>query len=122
MDAKTFYEQIAPKLDPGGFKLYFTAKRMTGFDLYGQFPYEDARGMFEMMNGHQLMRYLLADQFHAVRWEIVPGTCYERAVLLPLDRTTPAYRAFEQKLYTAVLQNYHLNPQKQHDRKEHDTR
>ena len=58
MDAKTFYEQIAPKLDPGGFKLYFTAKRMTGFDLYGQFPYEDARGMFEMMNGHQLMRYL----------------------------------------------------------------
>ena len=75
MDAKTFYEQIAPKLDPGGFKLYFTAKRMTGFDLYGQFPYEDARGMFEMMNGHQLMRYLLADQFHAVRWEIVPGTC-----------------------------------------------
>ena len=69
MDAKTFYEQIAPKLDPGGFKLYFTAKRMTGFDLYGQFPYEDARGMFEMMNGHQLMRYLLADQFRAVRWE-----------------------------------------------------
>ena len=106
MDAKTFYEQIAPKLDPGGFKLYFTAKRMTGFDLYGQFPYEDARGMFEMMNGHQLM----------------PGTCYERAVLLPLDRTTPAYRAFEQKLYTAVLHDYHLNPQKQHDRKEHSTR
>ena len=65
-------------------------------------------GMFEMMNGHQLMRYLLADQFHAIRWEIVPGTCYERAVLLPIDRTTPAYRAFEQKLYTAILQNYHL--------------
>lgn len=42
MDAKTFYEQIAPKLDPGGFKLYFTAKRMTGFDLYGQFPYKQA--------------------------------------------------------------------------------
>ena len=84
--------------------------------------YEDSRGMFEMMNGHQLMRYLLADQFQAIRWEIVPGTCYERAVLLPIDHTTPAYRAFEQKLYTAILQNYHLNPQKQHDRKEHDTR
>ena len=104
MDAKTFYEQIAPELDPGGFKLYFTAQRLTGFELYKQFPYEDSRGMFEMMNGHQLMRYLLADQFHAVRWEIVPGTCYERAVLLPIDRTTPSYRAFEQKLYTAVLQ------------------
>ena len=112
MDAKTFYEQIAPELDPGGFKLYFTAKRMTGFDLYGQFPYEDSRGMFEMMNGHQLMRYLLADQFHAIRWEIVPGTGYEQAILLPIDRTTPAYRAFEQKLYTAVLQNCHLSPHK----------
>ena len=67
-----------------------------------QDSYEDSRGMFEMMNGHQLMRYLLADQFHAIRWEIVPGTCYERAVLLPIDRTTPAYRAFEQKLYTAI--------------------
>ena len=122
MDAKTFYEQLAPELDPGGFKLYFTAQRLTGFELYKQFPYEDSRGMFEMMNGHQLMRYLLADQFHAIRWEIVPGTRYERAVLLPIDRTTPAYRAFEQKLYTAILQNYHLNPQKQHDRKEHDTR
>lgn len=102
MDAKTFYEQIAPELDPGGFKLYFTAQRLTGFELYKQFPYEDSRGMFEMMNGHQLMRYLLADQFHAIRWEIVPGTCYERAFLLPIDRTTPAYRAFEQKLYTAI--------------------
>ena len=80
MDAKTFYEQIAPELDPGGFKLYFTAQKLTGFDLYGQFPYEDSRGMFEMMNGHQLMRYLLADQFHAVRWEIVPGTCHHTGI------------------------------------------
>ena len=39
MDAKTFYEQIAPELDPGGFKLYFTAQRLTGFELYKQFPY-----------------------------------------------------------------------------------
>lgn len=68
--------------------------------------------MFEMMNGHQLIRYLLADQFHAIRWEIVPGTGYEQAILLPIDRTTPAYRAFEQKLYTAVLQNCHLSPHK----------
>ena len=44
MDAKTFYEQLAPELDPGGFKLYFTAQRLTGFELYKQFPYEDSRG------------------------------------------------------------------------------
>ena len=36
MDAKTFYEQIAPELDPGGFKLYFTAQKLTGFDLYAR--------------------------------------------------------------------------------------
>ena len=104
---------------------YYTTQEMDSIRIKNRrtwFRYEDSRGMFEMMNGHQLMRYLLADQFHAIRWEIVPGTCYERAVLLPIDRTTPAYRAFEQKLYTAILQNYHLNPQKQHDRKEHDTR
>ncbi len=65
--------------------------------------------MFEMMNGHQLMRYLLADQFHAVQWEIVPGTCYERAVLLPLDRTTPAYRAIRAEAVTQRSCNdYHL--------------
>ena len=46
MDAKTFYEQLAPELDPGGFKLYFTAQRMTGFDLYKQFPYEDSRARY----------------------------------------------------------------------------
>lgn len=113
MDAKALYAQLAPELDPGGFKLYFTAQKLTGFDLYGQFPYEDSQGMFERMNGHQLMRYLLADQYHAIRWEVVPGTCCERAVLLPIDCTTPAYQAFEQKLYTAVLQNYHLNPHEQ---------
>lgn len=122
MDAKVIYEQLAPELDPGGFKLYFTAQQLTGFDLYGQFPYEDSCGMFEMMNGHQLMRYLLADQFHAVRWEIVPGTCYERAVLQPIDTTSPAYQQFRHRLYETLLQNFHLNSQKQHGRKEHDAR
>ena len=110
MHAKTFYEQLGPDLDPGGFKLYFTAHRLTGFDLYKQFPYEDSRGMFEMMNGHQLMRYLLADQFHAIRWEIVPGTGYEHAILQPIDTSAPAYQQFERRLYETLMQNCHLNP------------
>ena len=46
MDAKTFYEQLAPELDPGGFKLYFTAQRLTGFELYKQFPYDIICGTF----------------------------------------------------------------------------
>ena len=66
--------------------------------------------MFEMMNGHQLMRYLLADQFHAIRWEIVPGTGYEHAILQPIDTTTPAYQQFERRLYETLMQNCHLNP------------
>ena len=110
MDAKTFYEQLAPELDLGGFKLYFTAQRLTGFELYKQFAYEDSRGMFEMMNGHQLMRYLLADQFHAIRWEIVPGPGYEHAILQTIDTTTPAYQQFERRLYETLMQNCHLNP------------
>ena len=89
MDAKTFYEQIAPELDPGGFKLYFTAQRLTGFDLYGQFPYEDSRGMFEMMNGHQLMRYLLADQPSAGRScpELAMNTQSSNPLILPHQPT-----------------------------------
>ena len=74
------------------------------------------------MNGHQLMRYLLADQFHAVQWEIVPGTCYERAVLLPLEPHHAGISGIRAEAVHSGLHDYHLNPQKQHDRKEHSTR
>lgn len=103
-DMRRFYECVEPYLDADGFKLYRAAEGLTGFDLYGTFCYEDARGMFEEADGHQLLRYLIAGHFHAVDWSVVPGTCYEAATLREVDTTTPEYQAFELELYEKVLE------------------
>ena len=100
---KEQYNQIAPWVDPDGFQLYWTARAITGIDVPSSFHYEDNRGMFEAASGHTLLRYLTALHFDAVQWEIVGGG-YERAVLGAVDTTTPEYKAFEQKLYSAALE------------------
>ena len=92
------YAQLAPTLDTDGFSLYAAAEEVTGLKVYEEFPYEDNRGMFEMADGHTLLRYLEAAYFGTVTWEIVPGTPYERAILGEVDKTTPEYRAFYQKI------------------------
>lgn len=66
------YVQLAPTLDADGFSLYAAAEEVTGLKVYEEFPYEDNRGMFEMADGHTLLRYLEAAYFGAVTWEIVP--------------------------------------------------
>lgn len=102
-EMKRFYDTISCDLDPEGFTLYRVAKNLTGAEVTSLFPYEDARGMFELASGHELMSYLTAVCFGAVEWEIVPGTTYERAVLGEVDETTPEYRRFERQLYESVL-------------------
>ena len=92
------YAQLAPTLDADGFSLYAAAEEVTGLKVYEEFPYEDNRGMFELADGHTLLRYLEAAYFGTVTWEIVPGTPYERAILGEVDKTTPKYRAFYQKI------------------------
>lgn len=92
------YVQLAPTLDADGFSLYAAAEEVTGLKVYEEFPYEDNRGMFELADGHTLLRYLEAAYFGTVTWEIVPGTPYERAILGEVDKTTPEYRAFYQKI------------------------
>lgn len=92
------YAQLAPTLDADGFSLYAAAEEATGLKVYEEFPYEDNHGMFEMADGHTLLRYLEAAYFGTVTWEIVPGTPYERAILGEVDKTTPEYRAFYQKI------------------------
>lgn len=64
--------------------------------------------MFEEADGHTLMRYLLARQFNAVEWNIVPGTAYEAAVLRDVDTTTQEYRNFSKKLYEQALRKWAL--------------
>ena len=98
-----FYELISPSLDPQGFTLYRTAEKITGMNLYSYFAYEDSRGMFEAMNGRQLLHWLTAAQFGSVEWETVTGTCYEKALLREVDTSTPEYQAFECSLYRKVL-------------------
>ena len=103
---RRFYDTIAPDFDDGGFRLYDTALAICGYpNLPGEFPYEDNRGVFDEADGHQLLKYLTALHFHAVRWEVVPGTPYEKAVLLDVDTATPEDRAFEKQLYTQALRD-----------------
>ena len=92
------YAQLAPTLDTDGFSLYAAAEEITGLKVYEEFPYEDNHGMFELADGHTLLRYLEAAYFGTVTWEIVPGTPYERAILGEVDKTSPEYRAFYQKI------------------------
>ena len=100
-----FYNCVAPEFDPDGFRLYFAAQEITGIrDLYGCFPYEDACGCFEEVDGHALLRWLTAAHFGAVSWEGVPGTTYERAVLQEVDTSTAEYQAFERQFYAKALE------------------
>lgn len=103
-DMKRFYDTISPSMDAQGFTLYRMAKELTGIDVPTCFPYEDNRGMFELMAGHQLLDWLTAVHFQAVEWEIIPNSTYEYATLLEVDTSTPEYRAFEKQLYEKVLE------------------
>lgn len=103
-DTKRFYDAISPSMDESGFTLYRMAKELTGIDVPSCFPYEDNRGMFEVMEGHQLLDWLIAVHFQAVEWEIIPNSTYESATLLELDTSTPEYQAFEKQLYEKVLE------------------
>lgn len=99
---KQFYEKVAPALDPDCYWLHREAKAITGIDVCSYYPYEDNKGAFAMMKGRQLMRYLEAAYFGAVKWEIV-GHTYEKATLLPVDTTTKEYRNYETRLYAKTL-------------------
>ena len=103
LSAADIYRKFAAQLDEDGFRLYHAAQRITGFQPYDAFPYEDNRGAFEAADGHTLLRYLEAAHFDAVTWEIVPGTTYERAILGKVDTTTPEYRAFREAIYKDAL-------------------
>lgn len=103
-DMKRFYDTISPDMDAQGFTLYHIAEKLTGIDVPSLFPYEDNRGLFEEMDGHQLLNWLTAVYFQAVDWRIIPGSMYEAAELQDFDTSTPEYQAFEKQLYEKVLE------------------
>ena len=96
------YKAVAPYLDPGGFVLYETAAKLTRFDISTEFATEDTMGKFEEMDGYGMLRYLTADRFGSVKYELV-APCYEEAVSLHTNYTSPEYLAFEKKLYEKTL-------------------
>ena len=102
-ELKRFYDTISPDMDERGFTLYHMAKELTGIDVPSCFPYEDNRGLFEEMEGHQLLDWLTAVRFQAVDWDIIPGNTYECATLREVDTSVPEYQAFEQQLYAKAL-------------------
>ena len=75
---------------------------MTRFHISTEFATEDNLGEFEGMDGYGMLRYLTADRFGSVEYEIV-APCYEEAVSLHTDYTSPEYLAFEKKLYEKTL-------------------
>ena len=97
-----FYKAVAPYLDPGGFVLYRSAAELTRFHISTEFATEDNMGKFEEMDGYGMLRYLTADRFGSVEYEVV-APCYEEAVSLHTDYTSPEYLAFEKKLYEKTL-------------------
>ena len=99
---RRLYKTVAPYLDPGGFVLYRSAAELTRFHISTEFATEDNMGKFEEMDGYGMLRYLTADRFGSVEYEIV-APCYEEAVLLHTDYTSPEYLAFEKKLYEKTL-------------------
>ena len=94
----------ASYLDDGGFNLFDAAQEITGCPLNKEFPYEDACGCFEFLDGYELLRYVISSEFGAVTWEIVPGTECKKAALGEVDESTPAYREFERQLYRRALE------------------
>ena len=110
-DLKRLYEAAAPRLDSGGFNLFYAAQEITGFRLSEAFLHEDACGYFEFLDGFGLLRYLKASEFGAVGWEPIPGADGRRAVLKEVDESAPEYREFERQLYTRVLERLGLRGQ-----------
>ena len=99
---RRLYKTVAPYLDPGGFVLYETAAKLTRFNISTEFATEDTMGKFEEMDGYGMLRYLTADRFGSVEHEVV-APCYEEAVSLHTDYTSPEYLTFEKKLYEKTL-------------------
>lgn len=107
-ELKRIYTSISPVLDDSGFVLFHAAQDITGCRLAEEFPYEDACGCFEFMDGYEQLRYLTAFEFGAVDWESVPGTDCKKAILREVDESTPAYREFERQLYIRALDRLEL--------------
>lgn len=106
-EAKKWYNANYHNFDEDGFIRFRMAESLLGKFSYAHFAYEDLKGLFEDMNGHQLLPYLLVQHAHKLgqpfveRWEEV-SPCYERCINLSIDENTPKFKHFELKLYLQI--------------------
>lgn len=114
-ELKRIYGAVSPFLDAAGFTLFHAAQEITGIRLSAAFPYEDACGCFEFLDGFELLRYLKASEFGAVDWGPAPGSDSRKAILREVDESTPAYREFERQLYIRALERLGLRMLVQQD-------
>ena len=81
---RRFYKTVAPYLDPGGFVLYKSAAELTRFHISTEFATENNMGKFEEMDGYGMLRYLTADRFGSVEYEIV-APCSRRSIIMEMN-------------------------------------
>lgn len=102
-DAAAAKKAFVDGIDPDGFELLRCAEKLLGLKssaIYETFYYEENRGYFEDMDGHQLLPYLeKCSRFFRIKSSEIVGSCYERCTY-ELD---PA-RANEYEAYRAKLQ------------------
>lgn len=118
-EQKDLYTRIAPEVDPNGVLLFQVAQEILGpFDEM-HFPYEANSGYFEddILGNKGAFTALLIQyedklgQPKINRWKIaqVAGG-YEMCGDWTIDKTTPEYMEFEQKLYARVFRHFYAEP------------
>ena len=95
------YSMLRDTFDKDGFKLYFTAKELTGVNLYTEFYAEDCMGYFENLDGFGLLLWLERAKFGVNKYEI--SGSYELWSSGTIDRTTEQYRSFTDDLYRITV-------------------
>ena len=80
-----------------------------------EFPYEDACGCFEFLDGFELLRYLKASEFGAVGWGSAPGADSKKVILREVDESIPTYREFERQMHIRALERLGLRMLVQQD-------
>lgn len=99
---ETVYEAISAELDPNGFFLFQAAEEYTHVNIYSFYPIEDNLGLFEDMNGNELLPWLESAAFGTREWEpIAPGA--ELSVNRVVHYETEEYETYKTQVYCRAV-------------------
>lgn len=118
-EQKELYARIAQEIDPNGVLLFQVAQDILGKFDEMHFPYEANRGYFEddILGNRGAFAALLIQYENKLgqpkidRWKVAQAAGgYEMCEDWTIDKTTPEYITFEQKLYARVFRNFYSEP------------